>query len=127
MAQAVQDPRVVEGVRDQLGYRPRGGEDVYDYEDDMIPSGQHRFNQLEVAIAHWAKSEPRSTSYVPASASNPSTGSTSWQRPGAEPRNSLEVAEARAVSHGKGAAAERQHVVTADPITALQPGDAPSF
>lgn len=46
MVQAVQDPRVVEGVRDRLGYRPHW-EYVYDHEDDGVPSGQRLINRLE--------------------------------------------------------------------------------
>lgn len=126
MAEAVRDPRVVEGVRDQLGYRPQW-EDVYDYEDDMIPSGQHLFNQLEVddhalGEVRTAINELRADVGV-----EPIDEQHLLAAAGVEPRSSLEVAEARAVSHEEGAAAERQNIVTADPTIARRRGDAPSF
>lgn len=46
---------------------------------------------------------------------------------GVETRDGLEAAEARAVSPGTGAAAERQNIAVADPTTARRPGDAPSL
>lgn len=126
MAEAVRDPRVVEGVRDQLGYRPQW-EDVYDYEDDMIPAGQHLFNQLEVddhalGEVRTAINELRAGVGV-----GPIDEQHLLAAAGVEPRDGLEAAEARAVSPGTGAAAERQNIAVADPSAARRPGDAPSL
>ncbi|MBB2892101.1 hypothetical protein [Flexivirga oryzae] len=126
MAQAVRDPRVVEGVRDQLGYRPQW-EDVYDYEDDMIPSGQHLFNQLEADDRALGEVRTTINEMRAAVGVEPIDEQHLLAATGVEPRSGLEVAEARAVSHGKGAAAERLNIVTADLTLARQPGDAPSF
>lgn len=124
MARAVQDPRVVEGVRDQLGYRPQW-EDVFDYEDDMIPSGQHLFNQLEgddhaLGEVRTAINELRAGVGV-----EPIDEQHLLAAAGIGPTTSLDLAEARSVSpsHGR---AEEQNMPAADLTAARRPG-APPF
>lgn len=107
IVQAVQDPRLVEGVRDQLGYRPQW-EDVYDYEDDMIPSGQHLFNQVEVddqALdeVRTAVNELRAGVGV-----QPIDERHLLAAAGVEVADSLDVTEARSLSGLSSSSAERQ-------------------
>ncbi|WP_146202649.1 hypothetical protein [Branchiibius hedensis] len=115
---------MVEGVRDQLGYRPQW-KDVFDYEDDMIPSGQHLFNQLEVdddalGEVRTAINELRAGVGV-----EPIDERHLLAAVGIGPTTSLDAAEARSVapSHGR---AEEQNMSAADLTPARRPG-APPF